>query len=68
MGVYAHRFIEIMAGAIDEFSNTVVFSKVRGVYFCVQSGCVYRSTRPRALKNPSDRHVGHIKKVCQTIK
>lgn len=30
MGVYAHRFIEIMAGAIDEFSNTVVFSKVRG--------------------------------------
>lgn len=39
-------------------------------YRVVQSElwCGYRSMLPRALKNPSDRHVGHIKKVCQTIK
>ena len=68
MGVYAHRFIEIMAGAIDEFSNTVVFSKVRGVYFCVQSGCVYRSTRPRALKKGSvykASESGVFKQLCE---
>lgn len=45
MGVYAHRFIEIMAGAIDEFSNTVVFSKVRGVDYLYREALSWMSHR-----------------------
>ncbi len=35
---------------------------------CWQGRWCYPHVFWRALKNPSDRHVGHIKKVCQTIK
>lgn len=45
MGVYAHRFIEIMAGAIDEFSNTVVFSKVRGDDYLYREALSWMSHR-----------------------